>query len=129
MKLNPDCIRDILISVEEQSDFHHETVYKKNDMQLERLSKYPHDEIIYHIHQCELSNFIYGVHYMDGGIHIDIHDLTPGGHEFLANIRNDHFFEKVKSIAGELGLHSLTDISSIALNCASMLIKAHFNLP
>lgn len=128
MKLNPDCVRDILLSVEDQSDFHHETVYRKNNMLLERLEKYSHDEIIYHIQQCELANLIYGVDYMDGGIHIDIRDLTPNGHDFLANIRNDNFFNKVKNICKELGLNSLSDINQVAVNCAMVLIKSYFKI-
>lgn len=129
MKLNPDCVRDILLSVEDNSDFDHETTYKLADMKLSRLSNYSHEEITYHILQCELSEFIYDVSYMDGGIHIDIRDLTPAGHDFLANIRNDTFFQKVKDIGKDLGLSSLKDITQIATSCATLLIKSHFNLP
>ena len=127
MKLNPDCIRDILLTVEDHSDFYHQTEYK-HESPFERLQKYTHDEIVYHIMQCEQSGLIYDVHYYDGGYHTDIRDLSPAGHEFLANIRNDSFFNKIKNIAKELGTNSLKDISQIATASASMLIKAHFEI-
>ena len=94
MKLNPSCIRDILITVEEHSDFNHQTEYKAEEP-FETLSEYSHEEIIYHILQCEKSGLIYGVHYYDGGCHTDIRDLTPSGHEFLANIRNNSVWKKI----------------------------------
>lgn len=96
MKLNPNCVRDILIAVEEHSDFHTPTEYHK-ETPFKRLSGYPHEEIIYHIRQCEESDLINGVHYYSGGNNIDILDLTPQGHEFLANIRNDSVWKKVVS--------------------------------
>lgn len=96
MRLNPNCIRDLLLTVEEHSDFHHQTEYHK-ETPFERLSHYSHEEIIYHIKQCDKSNLISDVHYYDGGNNIDILDLTPQGHEFLANIRNDSVWKKVVS--------------------------------
>ena len=94
MKLNPNCIRDILITVEEHSDFYHQTEYNIEDP-FENLSKYSHDEILYHILQCEKSGLIDGVQYYDDGDLTDIRDLTPAGHEFLANIRNDTVWKKL----------------------------------
>ncbi len=123
MKLNPDCIRDILLSVEEESDFNHETVYRRNDMRLKKLSEYSHEEVVYHIHQCELSGLIYGVDYMDGGVHIDIRDLTPKGHEFLANIRSDTVWKDVKIISSKVGSKSLSAITQIATAVITQIIK------
>ena len=96
MKLNPNCIRDILITVEEHSDFHHQTEYKEEE-QFDSLSAYSHEEIIYHIRQCEESGLIFDVHYYSGGTHIDVRDLSPKGHEFLANIKNDSVWKKTLS--------------------------------
>lgn len=96
MKLNPECIRDVLIAVEANSDFYNQAEYKA-EAPFEPLSRYSHEEIIYHIMQCEKSGLIDDVHYYDGGIHTDIRDLSPAGHEFLANIRNDSIWKKVLS--------------------------------
>lgn len=110
MKLNPNCIRDILITVEENSDFSHQTEYKK-EKPFHHLSSYSHDEIIYHIRQCELSNLISDVHYYDGGKHTDILDLTPIGHEFLANIRNDCVWKEIISKGINISLPILMEIA------------------
>ena len=96
MKFNPNCIRDILIPVEELSDFHHQTEYKE-EAPFDSLSAYSHEEIIYHIRQCEESGLIYDVHYYSGATHVDIRDLSPKGHEFLAHIRNDSVWKNALS--------------------------------
>lgn len=88
MRLNPDCIRDILMAVETHSDFCTQVEYKVEDP-FPELSAHSHEEILYHIRQCEESGLIHDVHYYDGGKHTDITDLTPLGHEFLSNIRNN----------------------------------------
>ena len=81
MQLNPTCIRDILITVESHSDFHTCTHYKVEDP-FPELSGHSHEEILYHIRQCEESGLIQDVHFYDNGKHTDIADLTPAGHDF-----------------------------------------------
>ena len=118
MKLNPNCIRDILITVEQHSDFYHQTHYKK-ELPFSTLSRYSHEEILYHINQCKLSNLINDVHYYDAGNHIDIRDLTPEGHEFLANIRNNTVWKEIFSKVGEASL-------PIIIESAKQLALKHF---
>jgi len=110
MKLNMDCIRDILITVEEHSDFYNQTEYKAEEP-FETLSAYSHEEIIYHIRQCDNYGLIYEVHYYDGGAHADILDLTPSGHDFLANIRNSSVWKKVLSKAASASLPVLMEVA------------------
>lgn len=57
MKLNPDCIRDILIAGEEVITFNNWYYYEK-DNQSALSQKYSHDEIIYHIRQARDSGLI-----------------------------------------------------------------------
>ena len=57
MKLNPDCIRDILFAIEElsgPSTLITSTQLSKTNF----LSKYSKDEILYHLKQLYLSEFI-----------------------------------------------------------------------
>lgn len=128
MKLNPDCIRDILLEVEAIAD-NEQTFYYADDIHNDfvRLSAYSIDTVMYHIRQCSLANLIYNPHWTSN-TSIYIQDLSPAGHEFLANIRNDTFYNKVKGIGKELGLTSLNDLVQIAANCAVTVIKSHFNL-
>ena len=126
MKLNPDCVRDILLTVEETSSFNRYTCYSVDDMNFDRLRKYSHEEIIYHIKQCNESHLISGVQSYDCGDEINIQDLTPSGHQFLANIRSETNWQKTKEIAnksGSVALNILETISrGIAEGAASALL-------
>lgn len=128
MKLNPDCIRDILLEIESTSTISNAWTYNA-DSPSKRLSKYSKDEIGYHARQCAKSNLVDGFHLYGDCNTISVSDLTPKGHEFLANIRNDSFFNNVKQIGKKLGTTSLNDLHQIAVNCAAVLIKSYFNLP
>ncbi len=94
MKLNPNCIRDILIAVEDTVDFDHFYVYC-HDQPSELNKKYTHSEIIYHIKQAADSNLITISPFFDGGDLVYITDLTPYGHEFLANIRTETVWNRL----------------------------------
>ncbi|WP_333860762.1 DUF2513 domain-containing protein [Clostridium sp.] len=124
MKLNPDCIRDILLTVEETPGVQPQTPYPI-DGEYERLGKYSKDEVLYHINQCELSDFFTEVSWFCGGSCV-IHDLSPYGHEFLANIRSDTNWSKTKEIALKVGSFSLDALSKIATSVVSSLINNHF---
>lgn len=128
MKLNPDCIRDILLVVEEIPDINHCWRFDEETIP-ELFPNYSFDEVMYHIRQCQLNNFFFQATINITGTSCVVSDLSPEGHEFLANIRNDSFYNKVKSIGAELGVQSLKDLTQIALSAASLIIKSHFNLP
>lgn len=124
MKLNPDCIRDILITIEDNTGFGKNMSYNLNST-YDLLQKYTFDEVRYHIDQCELSNLITKVNkFIDGSCLIQ--DLSPSGHQFLADIRSDNNWNKTKSIAKTVGTSSLTAIKEIATNVIAEVIKAQF---
>lgn len=114
MKLNPDCIRGILLTIEEKCDFDTPWEYEKDNFESEYLAEYSHQEIIYHISQASQSGLIQGVHYYDGGATTLICDLTPAGHEFLANVRNDSIWKKVMSKAADASLPILFEVAKKA---------------
>lgn len=123
MKLNPDCIRNILLAIEESTDFSHYWEYKINVNSFDKLSSYTHEEIVYHIRQCEFSNLIYKVHYYDGGKNIIIQDLTPNGHNFLADIRSDNIWNHTKSVASTVGSFSLNALIQISTGVLTQIIN------
>lgn len=123
MKLNPDCIRDILIEVESQTTFSSEFLYPDDNS--ESLSKYCEDEIFYHIKQCELSGLVTKVSWFLGGA-CCIDDLSPSGHEFLANIRIDTNWNKTKEVAKRVGSFSLKTLKDISVQVISEVIKKSF---
>ncbi|WP_017211824.1 DUF2513 domain-containing protein [Clostridium beijerinckii] len=141
MKLNPDCIRDILLTVEEITSPSSQFVFKgsddTNDFLLddesedepeiiyEKLKSYTDEEILYHINQCELSGFFTEVNWCTGYLCF-IEDLSPLGHQFLADIRSDTNWNKTKSIAKSVGSTSLSAIKDIAAKIISEMIKSQF---
>ena len=122
MKLNPDCIRDILLTIEENTDLNSSMDYP-NDY--DRLSKYSNDEVLYHIKQCELSEFVTDIEWFIGDS-CSVEYLSPEGHEFIANIRLDTNWNKTKEFAKKTGSTSLDAIKDIASNVITELIKSQF---
>lgn len=117
MKLNLEIIRGIILTVEEKCDFDTEWEYRKDFFDSIYLAELSHQEIVYHIRQCELSGLIDGVHYYDGGANILVCDLTPSGHEFLSNIRSESIWKKTLSKASGASLPILLEVAKdIALN-------------
>lgn len=131
MKLNPECIRNILIFVEDYSDLHAHAEYPVNpvkDPNFNLFDDFSIGELAYHIRQCELSNLIYGVHFYGNYELITIKDLTPDGHTFLANIRQNENWSKTKEIAGKAGSFGLDILKAISEGVATAYVQQHLNL-
>lgn len=128
MKLNPDCIRDLLLVIEEAvAPFELWQYDGENPEDVETsLQSYTSDEILYHLNQMEKADLI-ETDPCCGEIVLVI-DLTPNGHEFLANIRENTIWNGVKEVSGKVGASSLNALSTIASNVITQLIKAHFGL-
>jgi hypothetical protein len=114
--------------VEDVTDFTTAVEYDKSKITHKRIAKYSHDEIIYHISQCERAGLIENVKYYDNGDFVIIDDLTPKGHEFIENIRQDTVWNGVKSIAKKIGSTSLSAVVQISSNVISEIIKAQFGI-
>lgn len=129
MKLNPDCIRNILLTVEENTTFDKAFVYDYNTYkQYFLLESYTHDEIIYHIHQAELNFLFSKVSYCDNGKLAIIFDLSPTAHEFISNIRSKNNWSKTKEIANKVGSTSINTFIEISSNVISSLISKQFGI-
>lgn len=90
--------------------------------------KFSHDEIIYHIRQCEQSGLVTNVRYYEGGDYIEIEDLSPGGHQFLANVRQDNIWNSTKEIASKVGSKSLDTLIQISSSVITELVRAQLGL-
>lgn len=79
MKLNPDCIRDILISVELETSLNTHIRFTPGKMP-STLAQYSDDVIFYHVKQCELSDLFGGKHtgfsMVDAWCNISHHQVT-----------------------------------------------------
>ncbi|MDD3404081.1 MAG: DUF2513 domain-containing protein [Hespellia sp.] len=127
MRLNPNCIRDILIAVEENTGYNVYFDYPDELDQAPSLSSYNDDEIRYHILQCEKARLI-EIDSKDLDDNYSINDLTPKGHEFLANIRSDTVWNNVKEVSSKVGANSLSALTQIAAGVVSAIIKSQLGL-
>lgn len=121
MKLNPDCIRDILIAVEENTEVGIYFAYPSEIEKAPSLKKYSDNVIRYHMFQCAKSGLIDLRNDVTGCI--DITDLTPKGHSLLADIRADNVWKKTKSVASKVGSYSLDALTKIATGVVTALIN------
>lgn len=126
MKLNPDCIRDILFYVEEKTDLNHHIVFT-NELVIQVFPKYTPNEVFYHLRQCEMSNFFQkSSRDLDGNHSVSY--LSPIGHQFIANIRSDNIWNNVKSVSKKIGVNSLSALSQIATSVVTEIIKSQLGL-
>lgn len=122
MRLNPDCIRDILLTVEENVGFMDMIeINEDNYQRFAQIESYTYDEIGYHIQQCNYSDYFTDVRLMLDGSFM-IMDLTPKAHEFIANTRSESIWSKVKEKAFEVGSFSINTLAQIAVNIISSRI-------
>lgn len=126
MKLNPECIRDILLSVEDNTGFYDSLEYPEEINKCPLLESYTDEEIRYHIRQCKKSYLIEVDENLTGDMSIS--DLTPSGHEFLANIRADNIWNRTKTIAEKVGSHSLDTLNKISVGVISEIIKSQLGI-
>lgn len=128
MRLNPDCVRDLLFAIEKESTAN--SLFLSDSLsEYKNISKYSQEEILYHLQQLDWSGYIVTPSKnksLDGSFIIQ--DLSPLGHEFLSNIRQDTNWNKVKNISKEVGSETLTSIKSIAENVIASAIKASMGL-
>ncbi|WP_160688381.1 DUF2513 domain-containing protein [Clostridium sp. C2-6-12] len=141
MKLNPDCIRDILLTVEDTTSPSSVMAYRPSEniyesllddeasitpkIEHKRLKPYTDEEIQYHINQCELSGFFTEISWFCGNSCF-IQDLSPLGHQFLADIRTDTNWNKTKDIAKKVGSSSLSTLKDISAQVIAEVIKTTF---
>jgi hypothetical protein len=113
MRLNPDCMRDVLLVAEENLPLNGSL--PMSDL-LPLLPGYSKDEITYtclKLNEANLLN-IFKTPYPGGTFVNDIREITYNGHQFLENIRNQSTWETVKQKLSLLGSSSVPVIMSVA---------------
>lgn len=128
MRLNPDCVRDILMYCENKCTTTSGVEFDPGTTLTMDGRTYNWEELSYHLRQCDLSGYFYKASQDMYGTYF-IEDLSPAAHEFLANIRSNDNWSKVKSTASKVGSLSLSTLSSIASAVVAAAIKASLGLP
>ncbi|WP_195558410.1 DUF2513 domain-containing protein [Ligilactobacillus salivarius] len=126
MKLNPDCIRDILLAVEDTSSYG-KIISSFELYKSKSLSNYSENEILYHVRQLAWSKMLEQTDfYLDNSF--SILDLSPQGHEFLNNIRSDDNWNKTKEFSSKLGSFAISTLQSVASSIMSISIQKYLGL-
>lgn len=129
MRLNPDCIRDILFYIEDTTDYQLWTFFPRNPQEFDIKLKndYLPNEILYHLELCEEYGYIVTPNSQPMG-GIQIKRLSVSGHEFLENIRQDTNWNKTKEVAKSAGSTSMEILSNVASSLMAALISKHLGL-
>ena len=126
MKLDFDCIRDILLTVENTEFAEMLTAQNLSD----ELG-YPLEVIMYTAKMLEQGGYITGriddvLQYPPQANDCIIYSLTFTGHEYLNSIRDNSVWSKFKSIVGKAALPFTLEISQYTCsNLLADLISAH----
>lgn len=124
MKLNPDCIRAVLLHLEENQLMDDKGVICKiisSDLP-DTLPSYTSADVIYTVKQLDEYGFISTRQFDTYNYMAAILDITPQGHEFLKDIHDDTTWNKTKDIAKNVGSYSLSTLAQIASSIISNVI-------
>ena len=140
MKLDPECIRDLMlfceehtyIKAEEVGDFtcaSYHVLYVDSMRHVPPLNKYNTGALIYHIIQLSESGYLTTDFHFDPITNFrhnnlpSVYYVTPKGHEFIAAIEGKTQWEKTLKILRLFGSVSLTVIETISKGIASAAIE------
>lgn len=127
MKLNMDCVRELLLAMQDCQMDEEMTI---PDF-CERLPQYTEDDIRYSCLKMSEAGFIIAdtteldgwmVPQVDGVI-----DITFRGHEFLAKIKDESRWQGIKKVLPAIRDYSVDAISAVANGFASAAISAFFS--
>ena len=120
MKLDIECLRDVLICVEENTGLHKSCVFYDvpamekscnmldkvtpdvSEYQQELLKKYENDALFYHVLMCVEGDLIKRTT-GNASYEAVISGMTFEGHDFLESIRNPSIWKKIKDTVIESG--------------------------
>ena len=125
MRLNPDCMRDVLLVAEDHVPLNGSL---SMGSLLSLLPSYSKDELTYTCLKLNEGNLL-NILKMDsdnGTSVANISDITYEGHQFLENIRNQSTWETVKQKLSLLGSSSVPVIMSVASQLMIEKIKSSF---
>lgn len=121
MRLNYDCIRDVLLAISElnlytQRGSHYDlhTVSKQEIIEHPFIAgTYSYDDILYSIDQLFEMGFVDGYRVPKSGGELrvcNIDNITPAGHNFIDSIHESTTWNAVKTQAKKLGALSMSTL-------------------
>ena len=127
MKLNIDCIRDVLLFLEENLKISDDLEFKFQNLHaicngLE--GKYEKPEIAYTLLKLKEGCYIQAQTFIGDGIisNIIVSSITYEGHQFIESIRSERVFKEVKNKLGKIGNFALDIVQKVAVAYVTSLI-------
>ncbi|GIN33487.1 DUF2513 domain-containing protein [Bacillus licheniformis] len=123
MKLNHDCVRSILLELEENLTLNDGvTLYQLKDF--ETFKEYGYETSVYALTKLIEADFLNGsVSRADNKIdYIGVGSITWDGHQFLDNIRDNAVWSKTKDAVKSLSSVSLSILSNVGESITKKLI-------
>lgn len=111
MKLNNDCIRDILLFIEDKTDFENDFI-NVNDI-AKKLNTYDTNTLYYHIKMIDQADLVDHISWADNRPYI-ISNLSWEGHQYIDNIRDDKVWKMIQDHTKKLSSVSLQLLISLA---------------
>lgn len=125
MKLNHDCIRDLML-------FSEKVLNMRNYISCSALElpPYTNDELIYTASKLIEAGYLEGnvLKSLEGGRNVRISSITWSGHEFLDTIRDDGVWKSTKEKLNKFPSVSIGFISDVASQILANLINQHLGL-
>lgn len=125
MKLNHDCIRDLMLFAEENLNM-------KNYIRCSSLELPPYneDEIVYTAFKLIEAGYLEGnpLKFLNGGRDATISSITWQGHEFLDNIRDDGVWKNTKEKLNKFSSVSIGIVSNVASQVLTNIINQQLGL-
>ena len=130
MRLNIDCIRDLLLCIEDHTGLRKSCHFIDSSLtevvkftgdevaiseyQSTLMKKYDNDTLIYHLWYCVEDNLISIFDNSDMQYNICVQKLTPAGHRFLDTIRHNTIWGKTKKVISGFSSISLRIVEQVA---------------
>lgn len=126
MKLNLDCVRDVLIEMESFPLGCYNVTSFTNI-----IPKHSWDDINYTLYKLAEAGFIIATYELrpDGQVRINVvYDITFKGHEFLAGIKSQDIWSRISETIKQGGAASLQVISKVAVELGVEVFKKKLGL-
>lgn len=110
MKLNPDCVKDIMVFLEE--NLSRDKYFVPNQIS-ESLKRYPYDEIEHCVKTLFEEKWVNGIVQKQGDFYL-VKEITPLGYEFLKIAHDDNLWNKTTSVLKSFAILALSTILDVA---------------
>ncbi|WP_259417649.1 DUF2513 domain-containing protein [Bacillus toyonensis] len=116
MKLNQDCIRSILLELEEKLNLG-QHIHLHQLKEFETFKEFGENQSIYAILKLIEAGYLSGAHQFDGDeiYYLGIASITFSGHEFLDTIRDSKVWSTTKTLTKKLSSVPLNVLSAVAV--------------